>query len=59
MNPRVLAVVVALLALVLGMHLLLLLAFTLAATVVLVLAWGITSATLEAGWRVVPGVRVR
>lgn len=59
MNPRLLAAVLVPLVLVLGMHLLLLLAFTLAATIVLVLAWGITSVTMETGWGFVPAARTR
>jgi hypothetical protein len=60
MNPRIiLTAVLAVLAALLGPHMLAMIAFTVALAVALVLAQRIDSVTMRTGWGVVPGVTVR
>lgn len=58
-RPVILAAVIALLAALLGPHLLLLLAFTLALLAVGVLCFGIASVLTESSWGLTPRGRAR
>lgn len=59
MMTKLLAAVLAVLAVVLGLHMLVMIAFTLALAVALVFAWRIDLLTMATGWGIVPGGRRR
>jgi hypothetical protein len=59
MMAKALVAVIAVLAVVLGLHMLVMLAFTVALAVALVLAWRIDVMTMATGWSLTPGGRAR